>query len=74
MAHVIKMVSLDDIRPHPENPKTHSIPLIQDSLRRFGFTAPLLVCERTGYLAAGHGRRAALLAERGEGHPPPSGH
>lgn len=73
MATAIRMISIDEVRPHPDNPKGHDIDLIRESLRRFGFTSPLLVCERTGFLAAGHGRRSALLAERGEGRPPPQG-
>lgn len=73
MAHAIKMVPLDELVPHPDNPKAHDVDLIRDSIRRFGFGSPVLVCDRTGYLAAGHGRRSALLAERGNGNPAPSG-
>lgn len=69
----VKYVALDDLRPHPANPKTHDVPLIRSSMRRFGFTMPILVDERTGFIAAGHGRRAALLAERGEGGQVPKG-
>lgn len=73
MAHEIRYVPLDDLVPHPENPKNHDVPLIRASFHRFGFGSPVLRCDRTGYMAAGHGRRSALLAERGEGNDAPEG-
>ena len=42
---------------HKRNPKDHDIGAISRSVNRFGFTAPVIIDERTGYLAAGHGRR-----------------
>jgi DNA modification methylase len=67
----LRLVSLDELRPHPENPKGHDIPTIREGMRRHGFNVPVLVCERTGYIAAGHGRRLTLLAMRGDHEPPP---
>lgn len=58
-------------RRHPQNPKTHDVPQLIESLERFGMAAPVLLCERTGLIAAGHGRVKALLAMRqnGSGRP-----
>lgn len=64
--HHIVYERLDQLRPHPDNPKGHDIPLIRASMRRHGYAATIMVCDRTGLIAAGHGRRAALLAERGQ--------
>lgn len=64
--HRIVYERLDHLRPHPDNPKGHDIPLIRASMRRHGYAATITVCDRTGLIAAGHGRRAALLAERGQ--------
>jgi len=46
------------LRPHPGNARTHSkkqIRQIADSIRRFGFTNPVLIGE-DGEIIAGHGR------------------
>jgi hypothetical protein len=69
----MEWVSLDDLRPHPENPKTHDLEQIKDSIRRWGFAATVLVDERTGYMAAGHGRCEALLEMRRDGEDVPEG-
>lgn len=52
---------LEKIKPYPKNARTHSneqIGLIADSIKKYGFTTPLLVDE-SGVLIFGHGRRAA---------------
>ena len=57
----VSAVPLDQIKPHPRNPRTHSkrqIRQIADSIHAVGFTAPLLIDE-TGTLLAGHGRLEA---------------
>ena len=64
---------IDDIRPHPENPKGHDLDELVEAARRFGFTEPLLNCGRTGLLAAGHGRLEMTKRERDAGNPPPLG-
>lgn len=49
------------LRPHPNNTRTHSkrqIRRIADSIKRFGFTIPILVDEN-GFILAGHARLAA---------------
>lgn len=53
---------ISDLRPHPGNARTHSrkqVRQIADSIRRFGFTNPVLIGD-DGEIIAGHGRvRAA---------------
>ena len=59
-----RALSIRDIKPNPRNPRVHSnrqIDQIADSIKAFGFGAPVLVDE-TLTLIAGHGRlRAAEL-------------
>ena len=57
----IQYVSPDRLRPYPGNARSHSrkqLKLIADSIKRFGFTNPILV---TGdfEVVAGHGRLQA---------------
>src|SRR5262245_47710366 len=57
----VRAVALDQIKPHPRNPRTHSkkqIQQIADSIQAFGFAAPVLMDE-DGMLLAGHGRLEA---------------
>lgn len=68
----IEYSPVEDLEPHPRNPRKHRAD-IEGSLRRFGFTIPILVCERTGLIAAGHGRRKALMAMHGRKEEPPRG-
>lgn len=52
------LARVDDLRPASRNPRTHSrkqINQLADSIRRFGFTTPVLVDEDQGILA-GHAR------------------
>jgi hypothetical protein len=54
----IERVPIAGLRPHPGNPRTHSkkqVRQIADSIRRFGFTNPVLIGE-DGSIIAGHGR------------------
>ncbi len=57
----IRLVSLNKLKPHPKNARTHSkkqIRQIADSIQRFGFTNPILI-EESNLVLAGHGRLAA---------------
>lgn len=57
----IELVSLNKLKPHPKNARTHSkkqIRQIADSIERFGFTNPILVDEGN-FVLAGHGRLSA---------------
>jgi 16S rRNA G966 N2-methylase RsmD len=57
----IEMRRLDELRPSPRNPRTHSakqIRQIAESIKKFGFTNPLLI-DSDDNVIAGHGRRRA---------------
>jgi DNA modification methylase len=57
-ARFVETVSLDQLRPWPRNARTHSrkqIRQIAESIRRFGFTNPVLIDDENRILA-GHGR------------------
>lgn len=59
--HAVKLLSLDILKPHPRNVRTHSkkqIRQIADSIGAYGFTVPVLVDEKL-VLLAGHGRLEA---------------
>ena len=60
----LKYLSIADIKPDPRNPRAHKpaqIRAIANSIRAFGFNAPILI-DRYGNIIAGHGRyQAALL-------------
>jgi DNA modification methylase len=60
----VKMVAVGKLRPHQRNARTHSkkqIRQIAESIRRFGWTYPILTDEH-GNILAGHGRfKAAEL-------------
>lgn len=54
----IEMIPLDRLKPYPRNARIHSrkqIGQIADSLKRFGFTNPVLV-DDDNMILAGHGR------------------
>jgi DNA modification methylase len=58
---LVALVSVNQIKPHPHNPRTHTkkqIRQIADSIQAFGFAAPVLMDE-DGLLLAGHGRLEA---------------
>ena len=59
--HAVKLLSLDILKPHPRNVRTHSkkqIRQIADSIVAYGFTVPVLADEKF-VLLAGHGRLEA---------------
>ncbi len=67
----IEYTSLSELKRHPRNPKDHDNGAIAKSIERFGYIAPILMDERTGYVVAGHGRIDTLVAlkEQGKGAP-----
>lgn len=67
----VEYMALDDLRRWDRNPKAHDVPALRDSLRRFGFVAPVVVDEARGVLVAGHGRCEAVAAMRADGEVPP---
>jgi len=59
--HRIELVPVSRLAPYKGNARTHSrkqIRQIADSIRRFGFTNPVLI-DNGGEIIAGHGRVAA---------------
>src|SRR5215203_2067295 len=54
----IENVCPGSLRPYPRNARTHSSRQIAESIRRCGFTAPVLI-DRANMILAGHGRVAA---------------
>lgn len=74
MAHrTLAYMRLDELVPARRNPKNHSLDQLRASLRRWGYTEPILLDERTGRLVAGHGRMEALAAAQAAGIDPPEG-
>lgn len=61
------------MNPAVRNPREHHIEALVASLRRYGFTAPIELDERTGRMVAGHGRREAVMLMWQNGEPPPAG-
>lgn len=62
-APTIEMMAVGALRPYPSNARTHSnrqLRQIADSIKRFGFTNPVLISD-AGEIIAGHGR---VLAAR----------
>lgn len=57
----IEYMALDEIFGADLNPKDHDIGQIIQSIKRFNFTAPLILNEDTNKLVAGHGRLEALI-------------
>src|SRR6266481_3763693 len=58
---VVETVSLSKLRPYTKNARTHSkkqISQIAESIKRFGFTNPVLISD-DDEIIAGHGRVAA---------------
>tara|TARA_Y100001963_G_scaffold143422_1_gene214291 strand:- start:121 stop:801 length:681 start_codon:yes stop_codon:yes gene_type:complete len=67
----IEYINLDDIIEADENPKDHDLGVLYESMKRFGFTDPIMLNEASGKLLAGHGRLQALklFKDRGEKAP-----
>ena len=67
----IEYVRLDGIHRDPTNPKDHDLGALAESLKRFGFVAPMGMNEETGLLLFGHGRLDELEDLRLRGQPAP---
>lgn len=68
----IQYMPLSAILRWDRNPKLHSDEALSASVSRFGFTAPVIVNERTGVLVAGHGRLDELVRRKAAGEDPPA--
>lgn len=64
---------ITDVLAWPRNPKDHDVGLIEEAIRRFGFVDPVIVDERTGRLAHGHGRAKTVAAMKLAKEPAPAG-
>lgn len=67
----IEMVPLGTLRKWERNPKAHVGETIERSIARFGFVSPIVLDERSGKIAAGHGRAEALERMKAAGQDPP---
>lgn len=72
-ARQIAYLPLGELVAAERNPKEHEHRLIERSIAAHGFTAPVVLDERTGRLVAGHGRAQALRNLRDAGEPLPAG-
>ena len=68
----VEYMPLDGVKRWPRNPKDHDIPAIIKSMKRWGFTLPIMRDASSGQLVAGHGRLEALLVMQAESAEPPS--
>ena len=67
----IKYENLDDIIQADTNPKDHDLGVLYQSMKRFGFTNPIIINESTGKLLAGHGRLQTIKMMRDNGEKAP---
>ena len=61
LTHKLEYLSVDCLTPAARNPRTHNtrqLKHIESSIRRFGFTTPLLISDELTVIA-GHGRLLA---------------
>jgi hypothetical protein len=69
----LEPMPLDDIQGDPRNVKGHAEAAIRRSIEHHGLAELPLLDERTGYLAAGHGRLDQLRSMQAAGATPPEG-
>ena len=67
----VEYAGLPDLIEYEANPKDHDLGAIWQSIRRFGFTAPLIVNDENMTLLAGHGRLHVLRQMAANGEEPP---
>lgn len=67
----VEYVDLNDIIQADNNPKDHDLGALYQSMKRFGFTEPIMINEHTGKLLAGHGRLQALKMIKDAGETAP---
>ena len=68
----VEYIPLEDIVEADINPKDHDIGQIYQSIKRFGFTQPIMMNENTGKLLAGHGRLQTLQQMKQGGEKVPA--
>src|ERR1700674_5867681 len=67
----VEYLSLSGLKPATRNPKSHQVETVLASMERFGYVAPMILDERSGRLAAGHGRLESLKRAKRAGQKPP---
>lgn len=67
----VEYMDLAELEHWPRNPKLHDLEGIKGSIRRWGFTLPVIIDEATQRLVAGHGRQEALSLMKAAGEQPP---
>lgn len=50
----VRMLEIDDVKPHPDNPRRGNVDAIAASLEALGQYKPIVVQESTGYIIAGN--------------------
>ena len=68
----VEYLPLSEIVEADINPKDHDIGQIYQSIKRFGFTQPIMMNENTGKLLAGHGRLQTLQQMKQGGEKVPT--
>ena len=68
----VEYLPLSEIVGADNNPKDHDIGQIYQSIKRFGFTQPIMMNENTGKLLAGHGRLQTLQQMKQGGEKVPA--
>lgn len=59
----LELWPIDDLRPHPDNPRQGDVGAIREAIRRRGFVGAVIVQRSTGLTIAGHHRAMAAKAE-----------
>lgn len=67
----IEYEELGKLKKFPGNPKLHDLEEIGASIDEQGYVDPIVIDERTGLMAAGHGRLEDLERRREAGEKPP---
>jgi len=64
-----QLTKINDIKPHPKNPRLNDLARIEESIGVNGFYGALVVNKRTGYILAGNHRYKAAIAQKLEELP-----
>jgi hypothetical protein len=59
-----ELIDPKKLKEHPGNPNKHpskQIEMLAKSIEAYGWRHPIVVSKRSGYIVAGHGRKAAAL-------------
>lgn len=65
-----KMMSLEELRALPKNPKLHALGDLGSSFERWGFVVRVVVNQRTQHVVSGNGRIEELLSLQKQQRPP----